>query len=31
MPDADVVAMSRRAALSRLRALCTDPGLLPEA
>jgi AcrR family transcriptional regulator len=29
MPDHDVLAMSRAAALRRLRALCTDPSLLP--
>jgi hypothetical protein len=31
MPDVDVIAMSRAVALRRLRALCTDPSLLPEA
>jgi len=31
MPDLDVLAISRTVALRRLRALCTDPTLLPEA
>lgn len=31
MPDVEVLAMSRTVALHRLRALCTDPTLLPEA
>ncbi len=30
MPDLDVLALSRAVALRRLRALCTDPSLLPK-